>query len=46
VRGGYIHAIGGNVKNSVTMSLSSRRFARRLAPVSGKTWFLVVEKRV
>ena len=46
VRGGYIHAIGGNVKNSVSMSLYPVDSRGRLVPVSGKTWLLVVEKRV
>ena len=46
VRGGYVQAIGGNVKNSVTMSLYPVDSRGRLAPVAGKTWFMVVEKRV
>lgn len=46
VRGGYVHAIGGNVKNSVTMSLYPVDSRGKLAPVSGKTWMMVVEKRV
>jgi hypothetical protein len=46
VRGGYLHAIGGNVKDSVTMSLYPVDSRGRLRPVSGKTWFMVVEKRV
>ncbi len=46
VRGGYAHAIGGNVKNSVTMSLYPVTSRGRLAPVSGKTWMMVVEKRI
>jgi hypothetical protein len=46
VRGGYVQAIGGNVKNSVTMSLYPVDSRGRLTPVSGKTWLLVVEKRV
>lgn len=46
VRGGYIQAIGGNVKNSVTMSLYPVDSRGRLTPVPGKTWLLVVEKRV
>jgi hypothetical protein len=46
VRGGYIQAVGGNVKNSVTMSLYPADSRGRLAPVSGKTWLVVVEKRV
>jgi hypothetical protein len=46
VRGGFAHAIGGNVKNSVTMSLYPVNSRGRLVPVSGKTWMMVVEKRV
>ncbi len=46
VRGGYLQAIGGNVKNSVTMSLYPVDSRGRLAPVPGKTWFMIVEKRV
>ncbi len=46
VRGRHVHAIGGNVKNSVTMSLYPVDSRGRLLPVSGKRWMLVVEKRV
>jgi uncharacterized protein DUF2272 len=46
VRGGYVQAIGGNVKNSVTMSLYPVDSRGRLVPFAGKTWFMVVEKRV
>lgn len=46
VRGGFVHAIGGNVKDSVTMSLYPVDSRGRLRPVSGKSWMLVVEKRV
>ena len=46
VRGGYVQAIGGNVKNSVSMSLYPVDSRGRLVPVAGKTWFMVVEKRV
>jgi hypothetical protein len=46
VRGGYIQAVGGNVKNSVTMSLFPVDSHGRLTAVPGKTWFAVVEKRV
>jgi len=46
VRGGYVHTIGGNVKNSVTMSLFPVDSRGRLVPFAGKTWFMVVEKRV
>jgi hypothetical protein len=46
VRGGYVQAIGGNVKNSVSMSLYPVDSRGRLMPVPGKTWFMVVEKRV
>src|SRR5262245_20766660 len=46
VRGGYVQAIGGNVKDSVTMSLYPVDSRGRLVPFAGKTWFMVVEKRV
>lgn len=46
VRGGYAQAIGGNVKDSVTMSLYPVDSRGRLVPFAGKTWFMVVEKRV
>jgi len=46
VRGGYVQAIGGNVKDSVTMSLFPVDSRGRLVPFAGKTWFMVVEKRV
>lgn len=45
VRGGYIHAVGGNVKNSVTMSLYPVDSRGRLANTPGKLWMLVVENR-
>lgn len=45
VRGGYLQAIGGNVKNSVAMSLYPVDSRGRLVPVSGRPWLLVVEKR-
>jgi hypothetical protein len=45
VRGGYLEAIGGNVKDSVSMSLYPVDERGRLKPVPGKTWFAVVEKR-
>jgi len=46
VRSRYVHAIGGNVKDSVTMSLYPVDSRGRLVPFAGKTWFMVVEKRV
>ena len=45
VRGGFVHAVGGNVKNSVTMSLYPVDSRGRLQPVGGRPWLLVVEKR-
>jgi len=45
VRGGFVHAVGGNVKNSVTMSLYPVDSKGRLQPVGGRPWLLVVEKR-
>ncbi|WP_422000094.1 DUF2272 domain-containing protein [Reyranella sp.] len=46
VRGGFVQAVGGNVKDSVSMSLYPVDSRGRLRPVPGKTWFMVVEKRV
>ena len=45
VRGGYIHAVGGNVKNSVTMSLYPVDSAGRLVPIARHPWLVVVENR-
>jgi len=45
VRGGYVHAVGGNVKDSVAMSLFPVDSRGRLMNVSGRPWLLVVEKR-
>ena len=45
VRGGYVQAIGGNVKDSVTMSLFPVDSRGRLAPTPGKIWMMVVENR-
>ena len=45
VRGGFVHAIGGNVKDSVAMSLYPVDSRGRLMNVSGRPWLLVVEKR-
>src|SRR5262249_41895100 len=45
VRGGFVHAVGGNVKNSVTMSLYPVDGRGRLAPAPGKVWMMVVENR-
>lgn len=45
VRGGFVQAVGGNVKNSVTMSLYPVDRRGRLAPTPGKLWMLVVENR-
>jgi hypothetical protein len=45
VRGGFVHAVGGNVKNSVTMSLYPVDSRGRLANTPGKLWMLVVENR-
>jgi hypothetical protein len=44
VRGGYVQAIGGNVKNSVAMSLYPVDSRGRLVPVGGRSWLVVVEK--
>ena len=45
VRGGFLHAVGGNVKNSVTMSLYSVDSRGRLAGKPGLPWMMVVENR-
>jgi hypothetical protein len=45
VRGGYAHAVGGNVRDTITMSLYPLDRGGRLADVRGKTWFCVVENR-
>ena len=46
VRGGYVHAVGGNVKDSVTMTLYPVDSRGRLVAVSGHPWMMVVENRV
>ncbi len=46
VRGGFVHAVGGNVKNSVTMSLYPVDGRGRLLSSAGHPWMLVVENRV
>jgi hypothetical protein len=46
VRGGFVHAVGGNVKDSVTMSLYPVDSRGRLASTPGKIWMMVVENRV
>ncbi len=45
VRGGFVHAVGGNVKNSVTMSLYPLDSRGHLASTPGKIWMAVVENR-
>jgi hypothetical protein len=45
VRGGFVHAVGGNVKDSVTLSLYPVDSRGRLANTPGKLWFMVVENR-
>jgi hypothetical protein len=45
VRGGFVQAVGGNVKNSVTMSLYPVDSRGRLADTPGKLWMMVVENR-
>jgi len=46
VRGHYVYAIGGNVKDSVTMSLYPTDLRGRLASTPGRLWMMVVENRV
>lgn len=45
VKGGFVHAVGGNVKNSVTMSLFPTDSRGRLTGVPGRPWMLVAENR-
>lgn len=45
VKGGFAHAVGGNVKNSVTMSLFPLDGRGRLTAVPGRPWMLVAENR-
>jgi len=45
VRGGYVHAVGGNVRNSVSMSLYPVDSRGRLVAVAGRPWLLVAENR-
>jgi hypothetical protein len=45
VRGGFVQAVGGNVKSSVTMSLYPINRRGHLAPTPGKLWMMVVENR-
>jgi hypothetical protein len=44
-RGGQLRAIGGNVRDTVTMSVYPRNGSGTLAEVPGRPWFAVVEKR-
>ncbi len=44
-RGGQLRAIGGNVRDTVTMSIFPLNGGGTLAEVSGRPWFAVVEKR-
>jgi len=46
LRGGFVQAVGGNVKNSVTMSLYPVDGRGRLLNTAGHTWMVVVENRV
>jgi hypothetical protein len=46
VKSGYVYAIGGNVKDSVTMSLYPADTRGRLVPSSGHPWMMVVENRL
>ena len=45
VRGGQVRAIGGNVRDTVTMSIYPLNGGGTLAEVRGRPWFAVVEKR-
>jgi hypothetical protein len=44
-RGGQVHAIGGNVRDTIAMSVYPLNGGGTLAEVSGRPWFAVVEKR-
>jgi hypothetical protein len=44
-RGGYVRAIGGNVRDTITMSLYRLNGGGTLAEVRGRPWFAIVEKR-
>ncbi len=46
VRGGYVYAIGGNVKDSVTISLYPADSRGRLQASGSHPWMMVVENRV
>ncbi|HZP98791.1 MAG TPA: DUF2272 domain-containing protein [Reyranella sp.] len=46
VRGGYVHAVGGNVKDSVTMSLYPVDRSGHLLASAGHPWMMVVDNRV
>jgi len=46
VRGGFVHAVGGNVKDSVTMSLYPVDGRGHLVSSTGHPWMVVVENRV
>lgn len=46
VRGGFVHAVGGNVKDSVTMSLYQVDGRGHLVSSAGHPWMMVVENRV
>ena len=45
VRGGYVHAVGGNIKNAVTMSLYPMDSRGRLRAAAGRPWMLIAENR-
>lgn len=46
VRQGYVYAIGGNVKDSVTMSVYPADQRGHLVPSGGHPWMMVVENRL
>lgn len=45
VHGGFVEAVGGNVKDSVTLSLYPIGSRSRLANTPGKLWMVVLENR-
>ena len=46
VRPGEVHAIGGNVANSVTRSVFPLDESGFLSPISGRRFFTVIENRL
>lgn len=45
VRQPFLHAVGGNVRDTVTLSLYPVDSRGRVLPVNGRSWFVAVERR-